>query len=134
LIITPTSSLLAEELDSFRKDTLQNEINLQRGQIRNLYEAGAKIALGSDGWSTNPLREARYLHAYDVFDNKTLLNIWTQNTPEVIFPDRKIGKLEIGYEASFLVLNNNPLKKFEAIEEIQLRVKQGKILPAIDKE
>ena len=133
LVITPTASLLAEDLESFRKDTLQKEINLQRKQLKELYEAGAKIALGSDGWSTNPLQEARYLNAYEIFNNKTLLNIWTQDTPKVIFPDRKIGKLQPGYEASFLVLKNNPVENFEAIEKILLSVKQGQILQQVDK-
>lgn len=134
MIITPTASLLVKDLESFRKDTLQKVIDLQRKQLKKLHEAGAKIALGSDGWSTNPLQEAKYLHTYEIFDSKTLLNLWTQVTPKVIFPERKIGKLEIGYEASFLVLKDNPVVRFEAIEDIQLRVKQGIVLPAIDKE
>ncbi len=46
-----------------------------------------------------------------------------------IFPDRKIGRLADGYEASFLVLDADPLADFSAIEKIRLRVKQGFHLP-----
>lgn len=45
-----------------------------------------------------------YFHAYDFFDNRTLLQLLTETTPQAIFPKRKIGRLEKGYEASFLVL------------------------------
>ena len=44
---------------------------------------------------------------------------------ETIFPKRKIGRLSEGYEASFVVLRENPLENFDSIKDIQLRFKQG---------
>ena len=43
-------------------------------------------------------------------------------------PDRKIGRLEEGYEASFLVLEDDPLVDFDQVRSIRLRVKQGHVL------
>jgi imidazolonepropionase-like amidohydrolase len=54
--------------------------------------------------------------------------MWCELTPAAIFPQRKIAKLKEGYEASFLVLQQNPVEYFDAIYNIALRVKQGAIL------
>lgn len=123
--ITPTASLLIEDADA---DTLQKEISRQRKQLRNLREAGVRVALGADEWEKTALYEAMYMHKHDIFDNGTLLKIWTETTPQAIFPDRKIGRLTEGYEASFLVLANNPLANFDAVRNIQFGVKEGKII------
>lgn len=45
-----------------------------------------------------------------------------------IFPKRRVGYLKEGYEASFLVLNADPLQDFAAVQKIEMRVKQGEIL------
>lgn len=45
-----------------------------------------------------------------------------------IFPGRKIGKLVDGYEASFIVPEDNPIDDFGNTRNIALRVKQGEIL------
>ena len=60
--------------------------------------------------------------------NAELLNIWCTSTVQTIFPRRKLGELKEGYEASFLVLSADPIKDFSAIEKIDLRVKQGRVL------
>jgi imidazolonepropionase-like amidohydrolase len=49
-------------------------------------------------------------------------------TPQAIFPKRKLGVLEPGYEASFLVLRGDPLVDFAATRAISLRVKRGVLL------
>ena len=56
---------------------------------------------------------------------RTLLRLWTTTTPQAVFPDRRIGRLDAGYEASFLVLEDNPLEDFGAVRTIRERVKQG---------
>ena len=48
-----------------------------------------------------------------------------------IFPNRKIGHLEEGYEASFLVLAGNPLEDFSNVRRIEMRVKQGHLLEEV---
>ncbi len=66
-----------------------------------------------------------YLHRLGVFTNLEMLKIWAEDTPQTIFLDRSIGHLREGYEASFLVLNGNPLTDFAQIKNIRLRFKQG---------
>jgi imidazolonepropionase-like amidohydrolase len=46
-------------------------------------------------------------------------------TPRANFPERRIGALEEGYEASFLVLREDPLADMSATRSISLRVRQG---------
>jgi imidazolonepropionase-like amidohydrolase len=41
---------------------------------------------------------------------------------------RRIGKLAPGYEASFLVLDGNPLVDFANVQRIRLRFKQGTVI------
>jgi len=130
MVVVPTALLLVEDVDSFPADTLQAEIALQRAEIQKLHAAGAQIALSGHNWQTTPRREAEYFHAHSFFDNQTLLQLWTTTTPQAIFPDRQIGRLDAGYEASFLVLGGNPLDDFDAVRTIRQRVKQGHRLGA----
>ena len=46
----------------------------------------------------------------------------------VHLPEPAVGHLEPGAEASFLVLERDPLRDFDAVRAIRLRVKQGCIL------
>ncbi len=63
-----------------------------------------------------------------VFSNFELLKMWCERTPTAIFPTRRIGRLEEGYEASFLVLGRDPLKDLTAVKDIRMRVKKGFLL------
>ena len=93
-----------------------------------LRDAGVPILIGSDRFRSACDTEAVYLSELGLMDNLTLLKTWTEATPQMIFPDRKIGKLTDGYEASFLVLDGNPLDDPANLLRIGLRVKQGQIL------
>ncbi len=95
--------------------------------LRVLHDNGAAIAIGSDHADT-PLEEAMNLHAMRVFDNATLLRLWSEATPRTIFPGRRIGRLDEGYEASFLVLAGDPIADFDQVREIRARFKQGREL------
>jgi len=74
------------------------------------------------------LAEAMNLHGLKVLDNLALLKAWCETTAETIFPGRKIGRLQEGYEASFLVLGGNPLRDFENVKDIRMRFKQGRFI------
>jgi imidazolonepropionase-like amidohydrolase len=54
--------------------------------------------------------------------------MWTTNGARAVFPGRRIGALREGYEASFLVLEGNPLANFDAVTRIRLRFKDGRPL------
>ena len=93
-----------------------------------LAEAGVTILIGSDRPRMTADVEALALKQLDLFDEWTLLRMWCVDTPRSIFPGRKIGSLADGYEASFLVLEGDPLEDFANTQRIALRVKQGRIL------
>ena len=99
------------------------------GNLRTLHRRGVPIALGSDRFRSTSSAEAFALHRLGVFDDLTLLKMWCETTAATIIPWRKLGKLADGYEASFLVLDGDPLADFEHVRGITLRVKQGRILP-----
>ena len=90
-----------------------------------LKKRGVKIVFGSDRFGNTPLNDVLYLQKLGVFSNLQMLKIWTEDSPRAIFPSRKLGFLKEGYEASFLVLDGNPLTDFGQVKSIRTRFKQG---------
>ncbi len=104
-------------------------VESQRENLVRLKRAGVNLVLGSDNVRGTSRGEARHLASLGVLDNKTLLQMWTVNCARTVFPDRKIGRLEDGYEASFVALKGDPLADFENAFRIHMRVKDGRPLP-----
>jgi Amidohydrolase family len=100
----------------------------QRANLKLLYQHGVKLAIGSDEVEQTSVGEAEYLRGLNVFDNRTLLKMWTENSAKTIFPNRKVGALQEGYEASFLALEGDPLKGFQNVKKVKFRFKQGVLL------
>lgn len=100
-----------------------------RHNLRLLHRHGVDLAVGSDSYGSVGVSEAMQLHELGVFTNRELLKAWVETTPATIFPHRRIGRLATGYEASFLVLEDDPLDDFSATREIVLRVHRGATLP-----
>ena len=102
-------------------------------RVRNLkllLKHGVHLAFGSDRYGNTPVDDVVYLQRLGVFTNLEMLKIWCEATPQAIFPHRKIGRFREGYEASFLVVNGNPLEDFSKVKSIRLRFKQGsQIMP-----
>ncbi|HVQ36814.1 MAG TPA: amidohydrolase family protein [Pyrinomonadaceae bacterium] len=99
--------------------------DIHRYNLELLRRQGVRLALGTDNNDHSILDEADNLYRLKVFDNLTLLKIWTEDTPAEIFPARKIGHLKDGYEASLLALDGNPLEEFGNLNRISFRLKQG---------
>ena len=93
-----------------------------------LKKHGVKIAIGSDSYRETSVPEAVWLSTLGVLTNAELLRAWTETTPQAIFPNRKIGRLAPGYEASLLVLAGNPITDFSNVQHINLRMKQGELI------
>jgi phosphoribosylcarboxyaminoimidazole (NCAIR) mutase len=132
IAITPTASLAVRGTngDSVKLDSAAYRIT-REGQIRNLRllrSAGVNVIVGSDVYNDTSAGEVDYLRELGIYSNAELLKMWAVQTPRVIFPGRRIGALENGYDASFLVLDGNPLEDWGAMRRIKLRVKQGRIL------
>lgn len=99
--------------------------DVHRHNLRLLREAGARLAVGTDDNSRTALDEALNLRRLGVFDDLALLKLWSESTPQTIFPARKVGLLRDGYEATFLALDANPLEDFSNVRRISTRFKQG---------
>ena len=102
----------------------------QRKNLQLLKRTGVRLAVGSDNYMATSVEEAMYLKSLNVFNNTELLKLWSVTAAQTIFPQRKIGHLREGYEASFIVLRGNPLENFEHVRDIHLRFKQGFLVNA----
>jgi hypothetical protein len=98
---------------------------LHSHNLRVLRRHGVKLLVGSDAYGDTSRKEFDELARLGVFTNAELLRMWSSAAPRAIFPNRRIGRLEPGYEASFLVLGQNPLASLAATADIRLRVKLG---------
>ena len=90
-----------------------------------------KIIVGSDSYRTTSVPEAMWLSTLGALSNAELLHAWTETTAQAIFPRRKIGRLDPGYEASLVVLAGDPLADFSNVKRITLRMKQGELIGAL---
>ena len=95
--------------------------------LKLLNKNKVKIAIGSDHANT-PVDEVKALQKLKIFDNLTILKLWCEVSPQAIFPNRKLGLLKHGYEASFLALDENPLTDLSNLSKISLRIKQGHVI------
>ncbi|HSK13606.1 MAG TPA: hypothetical protein VK907_10350 [Phnomibacter sp.] len=100
----------------------------QKADLKMLKENGATIAIGSDDPPDTSVKEVFYLKELGVFSDLELIKMWTEVTPSVIFPKRKIGKLMDGHEASFITVKDDPTKDLEQLKNIIMRCKQGVII------
>jgi len=109
------------------EDDIPKIVAAQKVNLRLLYASGVQLAIGSD-LIESPVKEIAYLRDLDVFDNLTLIKLWTESTAHTIFPNRKIGRLAEGYEANFVALEGNPLDSLDNVRRIKLRFKQGAVI------
>ncbi len=118
------SGAVFEDKDARVKRAIERQKNL----LNRMKKAGIIIAFGSDNFGHYLSDETDYLAKNKFFDNLFLLKTAVETTPQTIFPSRKIGRLANGYEASFLVLDGNPLNDFSQVKNINFRFKQGVII------
>ena len=103
-------------------------LDAQMGNLRVLRDAGVPLAVGSDEPRSTSNFEIAHLRSLNVFSNAELLRMWSTDCAATLFPNRPLGRLQPGYEASFLVLGGDPLANFDATQSITLRVKEGQVL------
>lgn len=122
--VTTTLSLLKRISDTAQRAILKKNAIVN---LKLLHQYGVPILIGSDDYYDNSVNEYLFLRSLNVFTPETLLTYWI-NTAAFIFPERKIAAIKQGFEASFLVLNENPLISPNAIKSISMYMKQGIIL------
>lgn len=105
---------------------LERAKQIQRRSLQQLVQRGVQVAIGSDLFE-DAFSEAFYLQRLGIFDARTLLRMWCQTTSQLIFPDRRIGQLALGHEASLLALSCDPTADFACTRRISIRMKQGRL-------
>lgn len=133
-IVVVTTASLIKRLESAEPKKFEKIKENMKENLRTLREHNVTVAIGSDIWGDNSSQEAIFLKEMNVFTNLELLKMWAENSAKTIFPNRKIGELKEGFDASFLVLEGNPLDNFNNVQRIKMRVKQGQILDISTKE
>ncbi|HEV2801744.1 MAG TPA: amidohydrolase family protein [Pyrinomonadaceae bacterium] len=128
VVVSTLVSAIEQALQKKEGEPFAEMRELLLHNLRLLNRQGVLLAIGSDSYRQTALVEAVNLHRLGVFDNRTLLKMWCETTARAIFPKRKIGYLKDGYEASFLVLDDNPLQDFASVQKINRRFKQGEFL------
>lgn len=98
---------------------------LHRANLATLRRAGVLLALGTDHPAHDVVDEVLNLRRIGGIDDRALLRLLTVETARAIFPKRRVGTLAAADEASFLVLDGDPLADFANVRRIALRVKRG---------
>ena len=114
--------------DFTKPNDLTKVETVTKRNLTTLKNKKAQIAIGADHYGKTSVDYAIYISSLGVFSNLEMLKIWCEDTPQTIFPNRKIGNLKSGYEASFLVLSGDPLGNFEQVRNIKMRFKQGYLI------
>jgi hypothetical protein len=129
VVVVTTLAGLAEFASDQGDSALRSAADdLARANLAVLREAGVPLAVGSDMYDDTSVREALYLATLGVLTPSELLRNWSETTPRAIFPDRDIGCLIPGCEASFLVLEADPLQDVRNLTRLRLAVKEGRPL------
>lgn len=126
--VDPTYSLLQTEIRPLSNKQRETQMVLQRNNLLLLKKYHVPVTVGCDSYNLTAQTEIEYLRKMNIYSNLELLKMWCEVTPLAIFPNRKISKLQEDYEASFLILQNNPLENFDHAYRINMRVKQGVML------
>ena len=111
--------------------TQTSRTNAQEAQakiLKRLLDNDVNVIIGSDDSQRTTRGELNYWFQSGELDYAKTLQILCVNTPQAIFPKRKIGRFEEGYEASFLVLSDNPLTNLLKLRAIAFKVKNGELI------
>ncbi len=106
---------------------------IMRQNIALLLKHNANLIIGAD-FGGSPVDEYRHILEITGQTPAPLYARLVEDTPRALFPDRKIGRLDEGFEANFLVLDDNPLEDANALNRISLRMKNGVMLDTPENE
>jgi imidazolonepropionase-like amidohydrolase len=130
-LITPTVAAMAGEREIAVITTVSGSGEPTEAIISNfnvLGEAGVTLLIGSDRGEFNSVDEATYLVDRNLLSPAGALHSLAVTTPQHLFPQRNIGNLAVGSEATFVVLPLQPVTNFDAIRQVEWVIKRGIVL------
>jgi hypothetical protein len=98
--------------------------------LRRAFGSGVRVCIGSNDLQRTTRRELNYWFSMGDQNNADMLQSICEFTPQAIFPHRKIGKFEEGYEASFVVVRENPLSNLLSMRMVVFKAKKGILFDA----
>ena len=119
-------------VSEWAKDRPEIYVEWEKRNTALLEAAGAPLAIGSNAYGSTVVDGLIAGAEKGFFEPARLLRLATTDTARLIFPERRVGCLDVGCEASFVVLEGNPLESFEQIQNVRLRVKDGELLAPAD--
>jgi len=108
--------------------TRESGLKLLAQNLALLRANSVTILIGSDQFRRTSQAEALSLVESGLMTKQELLKAWCETTPRSIFPKRRIGRLQDGYEANFLILPGDPLREFSAVKDVRMVFKHGEQL------
>ncbi|QOY95110.1 amidohydrolase family protein [Massilia sp. UMI-21] len=96
--------------------------------LRLLRKYKVRLLTGSDRFEGSVLDELKALDGTGLFQPAELINMSTSATARWMFPQRRVGCLEQGCEASFNVYDENPAHDLGRLAKPAMVVKQGAVV------
>lgn len=96
--------------------------------LKRLLANGVNVIAGSDDPQRTIRSEINYWFQFGNLNYEQIINVLCVHTPQAIFPKRKIGAFQEGYEANFLVLKADPLTNLLKLRAIDFVVKGGELI------
>ena len=110
------------------KERPAETVTWEKQNIAQLEAAGVTLAVGSNAYP-EPLTDGLIAGVEKgFFEPARLLKIATMDTPKLIFPDRTVGCLQIGCEASFIAFASDPIANIRSIRSIVYRLKDAQVI------
>jgi imidazolonepropionase-like amidohydrolase len=99
VVVVPTVTV---SLMNYDGATLAVVRAIQKHNLILLRNAKVKIALGADNYSLSMHDEINTIRSFAEVEAADVINMATTNGATLAFPDHKVGRLKLGYEASFI--------------------------------
>jgi imidazolonepropionase-like amidohydrolase len=131
MLVIPTYALIRgsgyAEQEAALKPEARPAAAVQADNLRRLRAAGVPILLGTDG-SGQIFTEAEHLVEIGALDAGSAAAV-VLGTAARMFPERRVGCLQKGCEADFLILGADPTTDIRNLRRIDTRTMQGRELP-----
>jgi hypothetical protein len=125
VILNPTAAL---NYSKHAGDTsiLMRVAQLQTDMIKRYRRFGGRIVPGTDIYGSTSEPIFTYYAKYIELPPRELVSIFTEEPTAAILPNKKIGKIEEAYEATFLIFDQEPFSNntWEKPEQVYLKGKR----------